>query len=442
MGAMDATEPPALPPEVAARWDADTAGAADLLVGSGATGLRQLLPGMVVAFRNPDVRALASDPAVGNVGADLLAQMMSFIGYDEPRRGFVPVIANQVFSFNAPLHAPARRALTRQMTPSNVARFGALADRLLDELLDGVADGRPLDLGTDLAQRFAARFFGALVGMDADEVVEAQHLTEAMSAVFLNAPTPAQVARVSDAVERYVDLVATAAARTLAGPAPGTAIPVEPLAEELLAELAADLAAIDVPGVPATIGAFAAGNLFDGFHTAGVGIANALWALVEHPEVAERVRADRTLAAAAYDEATRLAPPLVLTNHHVQHDTALVPTGSTHEVALPAGTLVVLHWGAANRDPDVFDAPAAFDLDRSHQRLLTFGRGSHVCPGRSLSRFLGQRAIDAVLRRPWVLEPGGEGPTWIEGATVTQLATCPVRPTPRRSGRREPVASG
>ncbi len=419
MRPVDVADLPGLPPDVAARWDADVTGAADLLLASGATGLRQILPGMVVAFRNTDVRALASDPAVGNVNADLLARMMAFIGYDDPQRSFRPVIESQVFAFEPPLHAPARRALTRQMTPANVGRFGALADRLLDEVLGELDDGRPFDLGADLALRFAARFFGALVGLDADEVEEVRRLTEDLAAVFLTAPTPDDVERVGDAAARYVTLVGTAVARALAGPSS-----VDPLAVELLSEMAADLDAIDVPGVPKTTGAFAAGNLFDGFHTAGVGIANALVALVERPEVAERVRADPRLAAAAYDEATRLAPPLVLTNHHVLSDTAL------DGLRIPAGTLVVLHWGAANRDPDAFAAPLAFDLDRPMQRLLTFGRGPHVCPGRSLSRFLGQKALTAVLARPWTLTAAAP-PTWTPATTITQLATAPVHQTRR-----------
>jgi cytochrome P450 len=419
---MDIADLPDLPADVAAVWDDDMAGAADRLFESGARGLLQILPGMVVAFRNTDVRALASDPAVGNVEADLLAQMMSFIGYDDPERGFVPVISNQVFAFNPPLHAPARRALTRQMTPSNVERFGELADRLLVKILGDLDDGRPFDLCADLAQRFAAEFFGALVGLEPDEVVEAQRLTEDMGLVFLNAPTPDQVERVSAAAERYVELVAAAAERTLAG----ESAEADPLALQVLGDFAADLAAITEPGVPATAGLFAAGNFFDGFHTAGVGAANAVVALIERPGVAERVRTDPSLTTAAYDEATRLAPPLVLTNHHVLTDTSLAATDTTDEVTIPAGTLVSLHWGAANRDPDAFDDPTSFDLGRPHDRLLTFGRGPHVCPGRSISRFLGTTLIDAVLARPWDLEPD-PGPTWVTGASATQMTACPVR---------------
>ena len=41
--------------------------------------------------------------------------------------GFFPIVSNQVFSFNPPLHPEARRILTQQMMPRNVGRFLPLA---------------------------------------------------------------------------------------------------------------------------------------------------------------------------------------------------------------------------------------------------------------------------------------------------------------------------
>ncbi len=325
------------------------AGAADLLLESEASGLHQILPGMVVAFRNRDVRALASDPAIGNVDSDLLAQMMTFIGYDDPTRGFVPVISRQVFAFNPPLHRPARRILARQMTPAN--RFDALASELLESILERLPN--PFDLCSDLSYRFAAMFFGTLVGLDDDEVNEVQRLAETMSAVFLNAPSERQVEQVSTASEEYVELVRTAASRTLER---GES---HPLAVEMLTSFRDDLDVIGMSGAPRTAGDFAAGNLFDGFHTAGVGIANSLTAVIARPDVMRRIRSDPDIALAAYDEATRLAPPLILTNHRVLRDTV------HDEIEIPAGTLLVLHWGAANRDPMAFEIRlASISTDR------------------------------------------------------------------------------
>jgi cytochrome P450 len=410
---------PNLPDAVEALWGDDMAGAGDLLLESGATGLYQLLPGMIVAFRHDDVLRLASNPGVGNVPADVLAGLMAFIGYDDPTRGFIPLVSRQVFAYNAPLHAPARRILTRQMTPSNIGRFDAVAIRLLESILDEVSDGRPFDLCRDLAFRLTAGVFGTLIGLDADETDEVRALTEAMSLVFLNAPTPEDVEAVSSAVERYMAMVTRAADRTLAG---GRA---DPLAREVMQAFRDDLADLDVDGAPETAGLFAAGNFFDGFHTAGAGIANALVLLAGHPDLVARVRKAPSLASRAYDEATRLAPPLIVTNHLVIADTV------HDDVTLPEGTVVVLDWGAANRDPAVFENPTEFDLDRPLGRLLTFGRGPHICPGRSMSRRLGELAINAVLDREWDLVLDPTDARWVHGASATQMTECPVHQRPR-----------
>jgi hypothetical protein len=48
----------------------------------------------------------------------------------------------------------------------------------------------------------------------------------------------------------------------------------------VITELAADLSAIEVDGKPGSVGSFLAANLFDGFHTVGVAVANALYVLL------------------------------------------------------------------------------------------------------------------------------------------------------------------
>ncbi len=75
--------------------------------------------------------------------------------------------------------------------------------------------------------------------------------------------------------------------------------------------MAADLAVIDVEGKPESLGSYVAANLFDGFHTVGVAVSNALYVLLATgryddmlrepglvPEGVRRVTADRAAAPA------------------------------------------------------------------------------------------------------------------------------------------------
>ncbi len=65
----------------------------------------------------------------------------------------------------------------------------------------------------------------------------------------------------------------------------------------------------------------------------------------------------------------------------------------------PAGTLLTLCIGAANRDPAVFEHPNNLQLDRTPNKHLAFGFGIHQCAGLSLARLEARVAIAAFLQR-------------------------------------------
>jgi cholest-4-en-3-one 26-monooxygenase len=57
-----------------------------------------------------------------------------------------------------------------------------------------------------------------------------------------------------------------------------------------------------------------------------------------------------------------------------------------HGQAISAGDEVLLMYGAANRDSDVFEDPDRFDVTRSHNHHVAFGFGTHFCLGANLAR--------------------------------------------------------
>jgi cytochrome P450 len=77
-------------------------------------------------------------------------------------------------------------------------------------------------------------------------------------------------------------------------------------------------------------------------------------------------------------------------------------TVELHDSVIPEGAKVMLHNGAANRDPLVFSDPGRFDVDRDAQELrshLAFGFGPHVCLGAALSRLEGRIALRQIAER-------------------------------------------
>ena len=67
--------------------------------------------------------------------------------------------------------------------------------------------------------------------------------------------------------------------------------------------------------------------------------------------------------------------------------------------AIPAGTVLTLCIGAANRDPEAFHEPDVLKLDRNPNPHLAFGAGIHTCAGLNVARLEGRVAISKLLQR-------------------------------------------
>jgi cytochrome P450 len=68
-------------------------------------------------------------------------------------------------------------------------------------------------------------------------------------------------------------------------------------------------------------------------------------------------------------------------------------------VGLPAGSLITLCIGAANRDPAQFENPEAMDITRPNSKHLSFAFGIHQCAGLHLARLEGRVALQIFLQR-------------------------------------------
>ncbi|MDF3144119.1 MULTISPECIES: cytochrome P450 [unclassified Streptomyces] len=101
--------------------------------------------------------------------------------------------------------------------------------------------------------------------------------------------------------------------------------------------------------------------------------AQALAALLNLPEETARELLD--LTPTAVEEMIRLDLPLHELGRMAATDVEL------HGRTIPRGCPVGLNFAAANRDPEAFDNPDEFVLDRSQNRNLGFGHGVHKCVG-------------------------------------------------------------
>jgi cytochrome P450 len=148
---------------------------------------------------------------------------------------------------------------------------------------------------------------------------------------------------------------------------------------------------------------FAVQLLTAGNETTRNALSGGLAAFADNPDQWARLRDDQGLAVAAAEEIVRWTAPVIYFMRTATTDTEL------GGVAIAAGNPVVLHYGAASRDPLSFGLTAdRFDIGRSPNPHLAFGHGAHYCIGAALARLEIRIVLEELASRFSTITPAGE----------------------------------
>lgn len=157
-----------------------------------------------------------------------------------------------------------------------------------------------------------------------------------------------------------------------------------------------------------------------GNETTRIAIAQGVLAFCQYPDQWGRLRADPGLLETATDEVIRWSCPT-----HFMRRTATADT-ELGGAAIRAGDKVVLWYVSGNRDEAEFTRPDAFDIGRSPNRHLSFGRGGpHLCLGVHLARLEVKVMLAALARRVSRFELAGQ-PRRIRSNFTNGLKELPV----------------
>jgi cytochrome P450 len=160
-----------------------------------------------------------------------------------------------------------------------------------------------------------------------------------------------------------------------------------------------------------------------GNETTRIAIAQGILAFCEHPDQWDRLRADPGLLDTAADEVLRWSCPT-----HFMRRTAMADT-ELGGAAIQSGAKVVLWYVSGNFDDAEFADPGTFDVGRSPNRHLSFGRGGpHLCLGAHLARLEVRVMLAALARRVARFELAGS-PRRIRSNFTNGLKELPVRAT-------------
>ena len=152
-------------------------------------------------------------------------------------------------------------------------------------------------------------------------------------------------------------------------------------------------------------------------------IGNGVLALLRHPDQLAALREDPGLIPSAVEELLRFDSPVQVDVRSVLDDCEV------NGFRVRRGDNVVTLLGAANRDPDRFEAPDRLDVRRGDQNHLSFGRGIHHCLGAPLARLEGRVVLQALIERFSSLRLLEDRPAFRSSVALRGLLALPVSAT-------------
>jgi cholest-4-en-3-one 26-monooxygenase len=97
--------------------------------------------------------------------------------------------------------------------------------------------------------------------------------------------------------------------------------------------------------------------------------------------------------------------------------------------AIAAGDRVCMLLAAGNFDPSAFDDPDRFDLARTPNRHISFGRGPHTCLGKHIAVLEMKILLEELLQRTSDIKPAGPI-TYVRDVFSRGVYELPVTVTP------------
>ncbi len=304
-------------------------------------------------------------------------------GQEFPPNPASAIMLRTLISLDPPAHKPVRVALNPHFTPAAIAPYEPNIRAYANELIDSFSERGSCDAWLDFAQPLAhVVIFAELLHCPVERLAD-------LWAIIENLPPNANGHTVDDLLEAMAEFVTDFVLWRKEQPPLGDVIDTL-LATEINGQrLSLDIVIANVVLILAA-----------GVETTGSVIATALDFLGRNTELRAQLAADPALLEQACEELLRLFGSVQLQPRTVMQDTEL---GGQQ---LKRGDRVLLAYGAASRDPKLYECPEEFRLERDTKSHVAFGLGAHRCIGSNIARLEFRVALEEWLRRIPLYELG------------------------------------
>jgi cytochrome P450 len=298
-----------------------------------------------------------------------------------------------------PRHRTFRREVNPVLTVKAVAPLEDEIRAIADELIDGFVDRGSCDIAVEFARKFPGTVFFRLLVHSSDE--EFAVAEQAARRISFESDDKEKFTRSASELRAWAGRVFDDHA---AGRASGAdlAEAVRRLADTGLADTGLADSGETWPDDERKAGLQILAQ--GGIGTSASAIGAVMVALSADPGLQARVRADLSLVPGLIEEMLRLEAPVPIMFRTARSDIEI------DGQVIREGDKVCMIFGAAGRDPAVFDHPDQVDLDRPHCRHMTFGAGIHRCIGSNLARLQIRVAVEQLVTRlgEFGIPDGGE----------------------------------
>jgi len=293
-----------------------------------------------------------------------------------------------MLNMDPPQHDRFKLLVSRGFTPKNAPLLRPRIEELAREILDAAMQKGSCDFVSEIAGRLPSGLIAELMGMPREDGERLYNLTEIMhtndDAV---APAEVKMAAIGEML-MYGQSVADKKRNT-----PGD-------------DLATILVNAEVDGDRLTDEEFQWFFLLlvnAGGDTTRNLLAAGLQLLFDHPDQRAKLMSDTDgHLATAIEEMLRFSSPVSHFKRTVMEDTII------RGQAIKAGERVVMFYGSANRDEDVFENPDTFDITRDPNPHVAFGAGGpHLCLGMHVARVELAVMFKELLSRMPLVQPDG-----------------------------------
>jgi cytochrome P450 len=343
-----------------------------------------------VVSKHEDIREVARTPEVFSSARGLNLHQLRLSREEREAYATFYGAGEQMVFADPPRHRELRGLVSRSLAPLALRELYRHVDDQVRQLVASIEPGESFDFVERVASVLPVRVIEHFIGLPSGHDAEIRRWSDALESMKLIRGAEAireevaEFARLNDFLREQFDVKRTRPGQDLISTLLEARLDDEPVAED-------------------TLITFCSTFIAGGSDVTRSLLAGMALALAERPEVLARLRTDPRLMKGAVEESLRWVTPARGFLRTATREARL------RDTTIAEGQRVYLLFDAGNRDPEVFEKPWTFDIERANAGLhLSFGYGAHMCVAAHMARYEASSLFTELLRRFTSMEVSGE----------------------------------